>query len=50
VHVPSIRHAVTPGGVFQPTPGLDENATGVIDDLLQLTTVLAASRLDTAVG
>jgi NAD(P)H-dependent FMN reductase len=50
VHIPFIRRAVTRDGVFEPPPGLDENAAGVLEELLQLTSVLAATRLDAAVG
>jgi len=31
-------------GAFEPAPGLDENATGVPDELLQLTTALTTAR------
>jgi NAD(P)H-dependent FMN reductase len=50
VNIPFIRRAVTPDGVFEPAPGLDENATGMIDELLHLTAALSAARLDTPVG
>jgi NAD(P)H-dependent FMN reductase len=50
VNIPFIRHAITPDGRFEPAPGLDENATGVIDELLRLTTALSAVRLAAPAG
>jgi NAD(P)H-dependent FMN reductase len=50
VNIPFIRQAVNRDGVFEPAPGLDENATGVIDELLRLTTALSAARLAAPAG
>jgi NAD(P)H-dependent FMN reductase len=50
VNIPFIRQAVTAGGVFEPAPGLDEDATGTLDALLRLTAVLSAARLGARVG
>ncbi|MDX6348970.1 MAG: hypothetical protein QOF84_3760 [Streptomyces sp.] len=50
VNIPFIRQAVNPDGVFEPAPGLDENATGVLDELLRLTTALSAARLAAPAG
>jgi NAD(P)H-dependent FMN reductase len=43
VNIPFIRQAVTSAGTFEPAPGLDENASGVLDALLRLTTALSAA-------
>jgi NAD(P)H-dependent FMN reductase len=40
VNIPSIRQAVSRQGVFEAAPGLEENATGVLDELLRLATAL----------
>jgi NAD(P)H-dependent FMN reductase len=50
VNIPFIRQAVNGDRVFEPAPGLDENATGVIDELLRLTTALSAARLAAPAG
>ncbi|MEV6055861.1 NAD(P)H-dependent oxidoreductase [Streptomyces sp. NPDC052107] len=50
VHIPFIRLSFTSDGTFEPAPGLDENATGVLDELLRLTTVRSASGPATRVG
>jgi NAD(P)H-dependent FMN reductase len=50
VHIPFVRLSFTAGGRFEPAPGLDESATGMIDDLLRLTTALAAARTTAPVG
>jgi NAD(P)H-dependent FMN reductase len=50
VNIPSIRQAVNREGVFEAAPGLDENATGAIDELLALTTALSAGRLAASAG
>ncbi|MFF4750189.1 NADPH-dependent FMN reductase [Streptomyces sp. NPDC002514] len=50
VHIPFVRTSITPEGRFESAPGLDENATGVIDELLRLTTSLGAARTTPPVG
>ena len=45
VHIPFIRTAVNAGGAFEPSPGLEESATDMLDELLRLTTALSAARL-----
>jgi NAD(P)H-dependent FMN reductase len=50
VHIPSIRTAVTPGGTFESSAGLDADASGMLDELLRLTTALSALRLGDPVG
>jgi NAD(P)H-dependent FMN reductase len=50
VHIPFIQRAVTRDGVLEPAARLDEDATGLLGELLQLTTALSAARLDAAVG
>jgi NAD(P)H-dependent FMN reductase len=50
VNIPFIRHAVTSEGRFEPAPGLDENASGVLDELLRLTLALRAARPGARVG
>jgi NAD(P)H-dependent FMN reductase len=44
VNIPFIRQAVNADGVFEAAAGLDENAVGVLDELLPLTAVLSAAR------
>ncbi|MFD4558444.1 NADPH-dependent FMN reductase [Streptomyces sp. NPDC058469] len=50
VQIPFVRLSFTADGRFEPAPGLDENATGVLDDLLRLTAVRPASRPTAPVG
>jgi NAD(P)H-dependent FMN reductase len=50
VHIPFVRLSFTADGTFEPAPGLVENATGVLDDLLRVTTARSASRPTTPVG
>jgi NAD(P)H-dependent FMN reductase len=50
VHIPFVRLAFTRDEQFQAAPGLDENATGVLDELLRLTTALTAGRTTAPVG
>ncbi|MFE9764818.1 NADPH-dependent FMN reductase [Streptomyces sp. NPDC005808] len=50
VHIPSIRTAVTPGGTFESSAGLDADASGMLDELLRLTAALSALRLGDPVG
>ncbi|MFG3024104.1 NADPH-dependent FMN reductase [Streptomyces sp. NPDC048254] len=37
VHIPFVRLSFTADGGFEPAPGLDESATGVLDELLRRT-------------
>ncbi|MFK0159627.1 NADPH-dependent FMN reductase [Streptomyces sp. NPDC090499] len=37
VHIPGIRQLCTPEGTFTSSPGLDESAVGVLDELLRIT-------------
>ncbi|MER5791436.1 NAD(P)H-dependent oxidoreductase [Streptomyces sp. NPDC001980] len=37
VHIPFVRLSFTADGRFEPAPGLDDSANGVLDDLLRLT-------------
>ncbi|MEV7344333.1 NAD(P)H-dependent oxidoreductase [Streptomyces sp. NPDC093544] len=50
VHIPSIRTAVTPGGTFESSAGLDADASSMLDELLRLTAALSALRLGDPVG
>ena len=50
VNIPFIRQSITSDGRFEPAPGLDENATGVIDELLRLATALSPARPGAPVG
>ncbi|MFE4669001.1 NADPH-dependent FMN reductase [Streptomyces sp. NPDC056716] len=50
VLIPSVRLCFTRDGGFEAPSGLDENATGVLDELLRLTTVLSAARPAVPVG
>jgi NAD(P)H-dependent FMN reductase len=45
INIPFVREAVSAEGLFKPAPGLEENATSVIDDLLRLTEARAATTL-----
>jgi NAD(P)H-dependent FMN reductase len=50
VHIPFVRQSITSQGRFEPAPGLAENASGVLDELLRMTRVLAPSRPPAPVG
>lgn len=50
VNIPFIRQSITPDGRFEPAPGLDENATGVIDGLHRLAVGLPTARPGARVG
>ncbi|MFJ6567622.1 NADPH-dependent FMN reductase [Streptomyces sp. NPDC091292] len=50
VHIPFVRQAITDVGRFEPAPGLEENATGVLDALLRLTVALATARPTAPIG
>jgi NAD(P)H-dependent FMN reductase len=43
VHIPFVRLSFTEDGRFEPAPGLDDSATGLLDDLLRLTAVRPAT-------
>lgn len=50
VHIPSIRTAMTAGGTFESSPGLDADASAMLDELRRLTVTLSAARLGDPVG
>ncbi|WP_371549908.1 NAD(P)H-dependent oxidoreductase [Streptomyces sp. NBC_00554] len=50
VHIPSIRTAMTSGGTFESSPGLDADASAMLDELRRLTVALSALRLGDPVG
>ncbi|WP_210589163.1 NADPH-dependent FMN reductase [Streptomyces sp. GESEQ-35] len=50
VQIPFVRLSFTTDGNFQAAPGLDESATGVLDELQRLTATLTAARPTAPIG
>ena len=46
INIPSIREAVDAAGRFTPAPGLEQNATSVVEDLLRLAEARSELRRD----